>query len=210
MNINVGRPKDREKRGKILAAARTVFLQSGYHGSSMNQIAKVAGVTKLTVYNHFQDKENLFTCAIEQTCEQSMQAERFILDEHTDFEVAFSQACRLTVDVVYLPEAIKFEHLLVELTAEQSPLVQQFFNASRGRMKLLWEDFFQSVARRYRLTHVDYQQQTQLILSLLLGIRHYEVLLGMSSLPTEQEKQLLIENSMQIFLLKYPMKGLEC
>jgi TetR/AcrR family transcriptional repressor of mexJK operon len=34
----------------------------------MNQIAKDAGVTKLTVYNHFQDKESLFTCAIQETC----------------------------------------------------------------------------------------------------------------------------------------------
>ena len=60
MHIHVGRPKDLEKRQRILMAAKSLFLKYGYHGSSMNQIAAEAGVTKLTVYNHFQDKANLF------------------------------------------------------------------------------------------------------------------------------------------------------
>lgn len=204
-NTSIGRRKDLEKRKQILEAAKAVFLKSGYHGSSMNEIAKVAGVTKLTVYNHFQDKENLFTCAIEQTCEQSIQAQRFLLDAHTDFQRAFKQACYLTLSVVYLPGAIKLEHLLIELAAEKSPLVEKFFNASRGRMRLLWEDFFQSAGKLQRFSDIEYQQQTELIMSLLLGVRHYEVLLGMRDLPTEAEKRLIIENSMQIFLLKYPI-----
>ena len=53
VQINVGRPKDLEKRQQILNAAKNLFLKCGYHGSSMNQIAQEAGVTKLTVYNHF-------------------------------------------------------------------------------------------------------------------------------------------------------------
>ena len=48
-----GRPKDLEKRARILQAAKAIFLKSGYHGTSLNQIAQEAGVTKLTVYNHF-------------------------------------------------------------------------------------------------------------------------------------------------------------
>lgn len=65
-----GRPKDLEKRARILQAAKAIFLKSGYHGTSMNLIAQEAGVTKLTVYNHFQDKANLFICAITETCER--------------------------------------------------------------------------------------------------------------------------------------------
>ncbi len=210
ISLSAGRPKDSEKRKRILAAAKTVFLKSGYHGSSMNEIAKTAGVTKLTVYNHFQDKEKLFTCAIAQACEQSIQAQRFLLDTNSDFHQCFYQACQLTLSVLYLPGSIKLEHLLIELAAEKSPLVKQFFNASHCRMRLLWEDFFQSATTLEFLSDADYQQQATLILSLLLGLRHYEVLLGMRDLPTALEKLQIIENSMQIFLLKYPVKKLEC
>ena len=79
MQISSGRPKDLEKRAKILQAATSIFLKMGYHATSMNQIALEAGVSKLTVYNHFQDKGNLFICAIERSCEESICAKEIIL-----------------------------------------------------------------------------------------------------------------------------------
>ncbi len=89
MQTTVGRPKDLEKRKHIVEAAKKLFLKLGYHGSSMNQIAKEAGVTKLTVYNHFQDKETLFSCAIEETCEQSINARPLRLNAESDFYAHF-------------------------------------------------------------------------------------------------------------------------
>ncbi|OCG89579.1 TetR/AcrR family transcriptional regulator, partial [Xanthomonas euvesicatoria] len=56
-----GRPKDLGKRAAILGAARTMFMEQGYAGVSMDGIAAQAGVSKLTVYSHFGDKESLFS-----------------------------------------------------------------------------------------------------------------------------------------------------
>lgn len=55
-----GRPKDMEKRAAILAAAKTLFIRNAFAGTSMDAIAADAGVSKLTVYSHFGDKDNLF------------------------------------------------------------------------------------------------------------------------------------------------------
>ncbi|TCM65095.1 TetR family transcriptional regulator [Acinetobacter calcoaceticus] len=207
MKTTVGRPKDLEKRKQILEAAKSVFLKSGYHGSSMNQIAKEAGVTKLTVYNHFQDKENLFICAIEATCEASMQTEPFKLTAQSQFSRAFFRACELALNVIYLPEAIKLEHLLLELAAEKNPLSQQFYNASHTRMRLLWAEFFQQAIEYQFIRADDSDKQTALILTLLLGIRHHEVLLGMRELPTAVELQQIILDAIELFLLKYQVDG---
>ena len=48
------------KRAAILEAATTVFLRSGYLGSSMDEIALLADVSKQTVYKQFTSKETLF------------------------------------------------------------------------------------------------------------------------------------------------------
>src|SRR5450755_2546846 len=48
------------KRLAILDAATTIFLRQGYLGTSMDEIAARAGVSKQTVYKHFADKERLF------------------------------------------------------------------------------------------------------------------------------------------------------
>ena len=59
-----GRPKDLGKRAAILEAAKSLFVDQGYNGVSMDSIAAQACVSKLTVYSHFGDKETLFTEAV--------------------------------------------------------------------------------------------------------------------------------------------------
>ncbi|MEU8539920.1 TetR/AcrR family transcriptional regulator [Streptomyces sp. NPDC048717] len=48
------------KHQSILEAATSVFLTKGYAGTSMDDIAKLAAVSKQTVYKHFADKDTLF------------------------------------------------------------------------------------------------------------------------------------------------------
>ena len=71
-NPGPGRPKDLEKRAAILEAAMALFPERGYEGVSMDAIAQQAGVSKLTVYNHFADKEALFAAAVITCCEQQL------------------------------------------------------------------------------------------------------------------------------------------
>lgn len=48
------------KHRAILEAADAVFLDKGYDGASMDEVAARAAVSKQTVYKHFADKEQLF------------------------------------------------------------------------------------------------------------------------------------------------------
>jgi len=203
VQIHSGRPKDLEKRAKILQAAKSIFLKLGYHATNMNQIAKEAGVTKLTVYNHFQDKGNLFICAIEESCEESIRTKQFELTADSDFKQALQLMCQRALSIIYLPEALKLDCLLFELAAEQSPLTQQFFDASHTRMCHVWCDFFEQ-AIAFKFIQADAPlKQTELIISLMLGIRHQQVLLGLAPVPTADEIDQIIQHAIEIFLLKY-------
>ena len=206
MQIHSGRPKDLEKRAKILQAAKSIFLKMGYHATNMNQIAKEAGVTKLTVYNHFQDKANLFICAIEESCEESIRTKQFELTAESDFRQALYLMCQRALSIIYLPEALKLDCLLFELAAEQSPLTQQFFDASHTRMCHLWCDFFEQAITLNFIQADDPLKQTELIVALMLGTRHHKVLLGLDSVPTTVEIEQMIEQAIELFLLKYQPK----
>jgi Transcriptional regulator len=52
------------KRQIILEGAIRVFIKKGFDASSMDEVAEVAGVSKRTVYNHFQSKESLFQAIV--------------------------------------------------------------------------------------------------------------------------------------------------
>lgn len=201
--MSSGRPKDLDKQKQILSAAKSLFLKYGFHGSSMNQIAKEAGVTKLTVYNHFHDKTTLFTCAIAETCEQSINASPITLTPDSDFKKTLHQVCDLALSIVNLPEAIKLEHLLLELAAEQNPLAKPFYEASHERLCTVWTEFLQQAIQFNFIVADDLEKQTQLLLSLLLGHRHHEVLLGVRDIPDQTERQQIIRDTIELFLLKY-------
>lgn len=198
-----GRPKDLEKRARILQAAKAIFLKSGYHGTSMNQIAQEAGVTKLTVYNHFQDKVNLFICAITETCEETLDTKQFDLDRSADFYQTLFIVCSRALQIIYSPEALKLDHVLLELAAEQSPLALQFFDASHTRLQNQLAAFFQKAAELGFIQADDPTYQTELLLSLLLGVRHHKVLLGITAAPNAQELEQIIRDTIHLFLLKY-------
>ena len=58
-------PNRPEKTAAILDGAMQVFLEQGYAGTTMDKVAAAAGVSKPTIYNHFQDKEELFNALLE-------------------------------------------------------------------------------------------------------------------------------------------------
>ncbi|UBV41740.1 TetR/AcrR family transcriptional regulator [Deinococcus taeanensis] len=54
-------------RARIQQEAARLFVQSGYHGVSMREVAEAVGVTKPALYHHYADKEALFLAMLEGT-----------------------------------------------------------------------------------------------------------------------------------------------
>ncbi|HLF91099.1 MAG TPA: TetR/AcrR family transcriptional regulator [Anaerolineales bacterium] len=52
--------KGERTRADIVLAAHDLIIQNGYHGTSMRQIAKQAGIALGGIYNHFASKEDIF------------------------------------------------------------------------------------------------------------------------------------------------------
>ena len=63
--MDVVTEEDSSKRRQILDGARKVFMDLGFDGASMNEIARSAGVSKGTLYVYFDDKNRLFEAIVE-------------------------------------------------------------------------------------------------------------------------------------------------
>ncbi len=57
-------------RERLLEAARTVFLQQGFHATTVDQIAEEAGFTKGAVYSAFESKADIFLALYEERAER--------------------------------------------------------------------------------------------------------------------------------------------
>ncbi len=56
------------KREQMLESARTLFMAHGYGAVSMDAVARAAGVSKATLYAHFESKDRLFASVVAASC----------------------------------------------------------------------------------------------------------------------------------------------
>jgi AcrR family transcriptional regulator len=66
--------EDSAKRRQIIEGARQVFLARGFDAASMGEIARVAGVSKGTLYVYFENKEELFDAIVGHECRDHAEA----------------------------------------------------------------------------------------------------------------------------------------
>jgi AcrR family transcriptional regulator len=66
-SVRIVAEEDTSKRRQILDGARKVFMDLGFDGASMGEIARSAGVSKGTLYVYFADKNRLFEAIVEET-----------------------------------------------------------------------------------------------------------------------------------------------
>jgi AcrR family transcriptional regulator len=67
-------------RELVLAAARRMFLERGYHGASLEQIADEAGFSKGVVYSQFESKADLFFALLEQRIDERNRGNARLVD----------------------------------------------------------------------------------------------------------------------------------
>lgn len=90
-----GRPKDMEKRAAILDAAKHLFTEQSFQGTSMDAVAASAGVSKLTVYSHFGDKDNLFREVVRDWMREYLPERTYELDPALDIRGNLLRVARI-------------------------------------------------------------------------------------------------------------------
>ena len=130
-----GRPKDLGKRAAVLEAAKRMFVAHGFDGVSMDQIAAEAGVSKLTVYSHFGDKDSLFGEAVRAHCEQGMPTSLFECDPGMPMRDCLLAIGKAFYAMVMTPEAIAGHRILCSPQVACSSMPNVFWEAGPQRVQ---------------------------------------------------------------------------
>src|SRR4249919_3573319 len=113
------RRSDRKRRA-IVEAATAAFLRGGYLGTSMDEIAALAGVSKQTVYKHFADKERLFTEVVISTVNEAsdpVHAEVLELRDSGDLAADLRDLARRQLTLVLQPKLMQLRRLVIAESA---------------------------------------------------------------------------------------------
>ena len=201
-----GRPKDMEKRAAILEAAMGLFPARGYDGASVEAIAQAAGVSKLTVYSHFADKEALFGAAVTECCTQMLPHRLFAPDARTPVKEALTGIGRAFVDLMMDERAIALHRVMVAQAGQNKRLAEIFFGHG-PRAALQEMEAFLKAAHAEGSLHVDVPvRAAEHFFCLLKGIRHMRVLVGLCPVPNTAERDAHVAEVVSVFLRAYAPK----
>lgn len=193
--IGRGRPRDAEKASAIIAAAGDLFMDKGFDGTSMDGVAKRAGVSKQTVYSHFSSKEQLFAESVHATIANYF-PEKILaaLDTHTVRDDLLL-VCQNLMTLLMSDRALGMFRLLVASGARSSHLGKIFWDAGPAHLQKHLIDLFESWIEEGALEMDDPELASEQFLALMREPLFFKMAIGVAPPITSKDIE---ERSVQV------------
>jgi AcrR family transcriptional regulator len=200
-------PRSARKRAAILDAATTVFLRNGYVGTSMDEIAALARVSKQTVYKHFADKESLFSAivnaAVEAAGDPVLESATALADSD-DPEAALRALARRQLGEVMRPRLMQLRRLVIGEANRFPQLGRAFYERGAGRSVAALAAAFERLTARGLLRTADAELAAAHFNWLVMAAPvNRAMLLGDDAIPDAGELDRYAETGVRAFLAAY-------
>jgi AcrR family transcriptional regulator len=200
-------PRSARKRKAIVEAATTLFLRNGYRGTSMDEIAASAGVSKQTVYKHFADKRRLFSEIVSSTVDDiSEQVYREVreLADSGDLEADLRDLARRQLAAVMQPRLLQLRRLVIAEAGRFPELGRTFYERGPGRTIDALASAFEGLADRGELELDDAQLAAQHFNWLIMSVpMNRAMILGHDEKPARAELDRYADAGVRVFLAAY-------
>lgn len=197
------------KRQAILDAARSVFLQKGYGGASMDEVAALAAVSKQTVYKHFADKRRLFEAIItgDISATESLTHDMLAsLSASDNLEHDLRQFARRHIDEVTQPHLIQLRRIIIAEADRFPELAKTWFANGPERAHATMATQFQELERRGLLTMPDPLLAARHFNWLILSIPLNKAMFHPDYTFPRRELNRYADEAVRIFLAAYAAK----
>jgi TetR/AcrR family transcriptional regulator, mexJK operon transcriptional repressor len=200
-------PRSSRKRRAILDAATTLFLRGGYQGTSMDEVAALAGVSKQTIYKAFSDKERLFSEIVVSAVTAAadpVHAEVLELEDTGDIEADLRAFARRLLARVMQPQLLLLRRLVIGEAGRFPELGRTFYEQGPGRTITALATVFERLAARGALQLDDPPLAAAHFNWLVMSIPLNQVMfLGEDEPPAAAELNRYADAGVQTFLAAY-------
>ena len=194
-----GRPKDPGKRQAILCAAKALFLEQGYAGASMDGIAAAAGVSKLTVYSHFGDKEGLFNAAVHSTCSQLVPDTLFVSDSSAPLREQLLGIGRAFFALISSAEALATQRIMLSSRTDDHTR-RLFWQAGPARMNAALSQTLAQRVASGELVIEDLELAAGQFFCLVKGELHNHMMCGLNTALLPEMVERHVASSVDLFI----------
>ena len=191
------------KAESILAAARRMFLASGFGAVSMDAIAREAGASKATLYAYFASKEELFGAVVAGEGERYFRGFSASELDPGEVEASLMDIARRFLELVLSPDAIAVNRITVAEAVRFPQLGDVFWRAGPERTRAQIEAFLRRADAVGTLRVADPRLAAEQFIALLRGDRHLRQLLRIDPPVAAEELSVAVRGAVATFLLAF-------
>ncbi|WP_416929994.1 TetR/AcrR family transcriptional regulator [Tropicimonas sp.] len=203
MGATAGRIHRGRKFDQVVEGAREVFLQQGFDGANVDDIACSAGVSKATLYNYFPDKRLLFVEVATRECRRQAENVPSVIDSaRPPSEVLTETAERMMC--LFLSNIWHAMFRIAVVEAERFPeLARSFWNNGPTRWHETLVAYLRAATERGELAIEDYDLAADQFTELCKADLYPRMQMGLEHSFTRAERRRVARGAVEMFLTRY-------
>ncbi len=182
-------------------------MEQGFGAASMDAIAKVATVSKATLYAHFESKEQLFADMVRAECVKHARLMEAAECDERDPRAALTEIGAAFLGLLMSAPALAVYRMVVSETPRFPELGRVFFASGPARVRERILAYLAEAGRRGLLSVPDPAVAAEQFIGLLMVPLHMHRLLGVIEEPDEARLRVAVDRAVETFMRAYGRGG---
>ncbi|MFT6103715.1 MAG: AcrR family transcriptional regulator [Paracoccaceae bacterium] len=207
MNAPVPAIKRGRKFDQVLEGARGVFLQDGFEGASVDDIARAAGVSKATLYSYFPDKRLLFMEVATAECRRQADTALEEIDMNMPPEIVLTAAAERMLGFFLSTFGRGVFRICVAESDRFPELGQEFYRCGPMNVRQTLVTYFKGAIDRRELAIDDLELAADQFAELCKADMFPRMIMGVTKDFTRSEIDRVVEGAVSLFLARYKLNS---
>ncbi len=200
-------PPPTQKKGRkvdqVLQGARDIFLTQGFANANMDAIAKLAQVSKATVYSYFPDKQSLFIEVVKNECAQKTDFALEAINHNAHIERVLIQAANHIIRFMLSDFSLRVFRICVAEADRFPELGQHFYQNGPQLGQRTLCTLFQSAIERGELAIKDKTLAADQFIELCKADLWARSILGITAEFDDTEIERVASGAVETFMARY-------
>ena len=198
-----GRPQlrpDAETRQIIYEASRHEFAGNGYAATSMEAVARLAGVSTKTLYRLIPNKAALFEGMVSDRLDRFLSDFNLQAADHTDIAEALHAALMSCADLMLDDEVIALQRMILQETGKFSDLAGTFYKNGIRRTGAALADWLRAQQARGLIVLDDADEAAGMLIGMLSSAPQRAAIFGGVPMPSRPQIEARVRACTKLFL----------
>ena len=195
-----GRRLRPDKRRAILDAATTVFMRDGYGGASVDEIVAVSGVSKRTLYAHFDGKQALFSAIVRERCDDLLVPLRQQDIASQPPRATLTALGRTFLTVLLSPDGVTLYRIVIAEAPRFPELGRAFYEAGHLPAAAVLAAYLEEKITDGTFRRIDPVRAAEGFFQLVCGYVHERLMLAVDPVADSDALDTALTTAVTIFL----------